>query len=163
MRSPRESQSPRSFRALVSMVPARIAGFLALILAAGCTEPDRETPREAYQPSSTQEEGAPGRAKPPLQSLASLETRLQETRAIGVWTRNTLVNQVHELRDRFREREKQEPVEIARDRMRPPYELLIFKVLSLLQDTDSPLARAIVDSREAIWSALADPDKPESP
>jgi hypothetical protein len=144
------------------MVPARIAAFLVLIAAAGCTEPDRGTPREAPQPAATQEEGA-GRAKPPLQSLASLETQLQETRAIGVLTRTTLVNQVRDLRNRFRERYKQEPAEIARDRMRPPYELLIFKVLSLLQDIDSPLARAVVDSREAIWSALADPDKPESP
>ncbi len=163
MRPLRENHSPRSFQLLVPMAPARIAGFLVFILVAGCTEPDRETPREASQPASTQGEAAPGRAKPPLQNLASLETRLRETRAIGPLTRTTLVNQVHDLRNRFRERDKQEQADIARDRMRPPYELLIFKVLSLLQDTDSPLARAVVDSRDAIWSALVDPDKPGSP
>ena len=32
-------------------------------------------------------------------------------------------------------------------------------VLSLLQDSDPPLARDIVTSREAIWSLLADPAK----
>jgi len=36
------------------------------------------------------------------------------------------------------------------------YDLLIMKVLSLLQDADQPLASAIVASREAIWALLSD-------
>ena len=36
---------------------------------------------------------------------------------------------------------------------------VLLKVLALLQDTDPPLAAAIVASREAIWGILADPDK----
>jgi hypothetical protein len=35
----------------------------------------------------------------------------------------------------------------------------MMKVLSLLQDSDPPLARDIVTSREAIWGLLADPVK----
>jgi len=35
-------------------------------------------------------------------------------------------------------------------------DLLIMKVLSLLQDTDQMLASAIVSSREAIWVLLSD-------
>jgi hypothetical protein len=35
--------------------------------------------------------------------------------------------------------------------------LLIMKILSLLQDEAPALASAIVSSREAIWSLLADP------
>ena len=43
--------------------------------------------------------------------------------------------------------------------LRQSYDLLIMKVLSLLQDSDPVLARDIVTSREAIWSLLADPAK----
>lgn len=43
--------------------------------------------------------------------------------------------------------------------LRQRYDLLLLKVLSLLQDSDPPLAAAIAASREAIWSILADPDK----
>jgi hypothetical protein len=41
----------------------------------------------------------------------------------------------------------------------PGPDLLMMKVLSLLQDEDQALASAIVSSREAIWSVLADPKK----
>ena len=37
--------------------------------------------------------------------------------------------------------------------------MLLFKVLSLLQDSDPPLARDIVKSRAAIWDILEDPKK----
>jgi len=43
--------------------------------------------------------------------------------------------------------------------LRRSYDLLIMKVLSLLQDDDRQLASAIVSSREAIWGLLADPKK----
>ena len=45
------------------------------------------------------------------------------------------------------------------DSLRQPYNMLILKVLSLLQDSDPALARTISASREAIWSILADPEK----
>ena len=41
--------------------------------------------------------------------------------------------------------------------LRRSYDLLMMKVLSLLQDEDCELASAIVSSREAIWALLADP------
>jgi hypothetical protein len=37
--------------------------------------------------------------------------------------------------------------------------MLLLKVLSLLQDSDPPLARDIVKSRAAIWSILENPRK----
>ena len=43
--------------------------------------------------------------------------------------------------------------------LRRPYDLLVLKVLSLLQDSDPALASAIAASREAIWGILADPAK----
>ena len=43
--------------------------------------------------------------------------------------------------------------------LRQPYDMLVLKVLALLQDSDPPLARTIAGSREAIWGILADPEK----
>ena len=43
--------------------------------------------------------------------------------------------------------------------LRPSFDLLVMKVLSLLQDKDAKLAGDIHTSREALWSVLADPAK----
>ena len=96
-------------------------------------------------------------AAPPL-NLPALETRLKETKAIGVFTKITLKNQVDDLLDQFRAY-YQGRVKTTLAELRPPYDRLLLKVLSLLQDDDPELAREIVSSREAIWSILADPAK----
>ena len=43
--------------------------------------------------------------------------------------------------------------------LRQPYDMLVLKVLAVLQDGDPPLAQMISGSREAIWAILADPVK----
>ena len=104
---------------------------------------------------------APSPAKqgtaPPL-DLKSLETRLKETKAIGVFTKLALKNQVDDLLDKFRAF-YQGRLKTTLPELRRPYDMLILKVLALLQDSDPPLAHEIVTSREAIWSILADPAK----
>jgi hypothetical protein len=88
--------------------------------------------------------------------MKSLEQRLRDTRAIGVFTKLSLKNQVDDLRDQFRAYHAGDhgtPLAELRQR----YDLLLMKVLTLLQDGDPPLAAAIFTSREAIWSVLADP------
>jgi hypothetical protein len=101
----------------------------------------------------------PGKpAAPPSLDLESLEKRLKETNAIGVLTKLTLKNQVDDLVERFKAyyagRARTTLAEL-----RQPYDLLILKVLSLLQDGDPSLASAIRSSREAIWGILSDPAK----
>jgi hypothetical protein len=91
---------------------------------------------------------------PPL-DLASLETRLKETNAIGVLTKITLKNQVDDLLDQFRNF-YQGKLKTTLAELRQPYDLLVLKVLSLLQDGDPALASAIAASREAIWGVLSD-------
>lgn len=96
-------------------------------------------------------------ATPPL-DLKSLETRLRETRAIGVFTKISLKNQVDDLLNQFRAyHQRHSTTTLAA--LRQSYNLLMLKVLALLQDSDPSLARDIVTSREAIWSILADPKK----
>jgi hypothetical protein len=41
--------------------------------------------------------------------------------------------------------------------LRQRYEQLLLNVVTLLQDSDEPLAKAVASSREAIWGVLADP------
>lgn len=104
---------------------------------------------------------APEAAKPkapPALDLTSLETRLKETKAIGVLTKIALKNQVDDLLDQFRAFYKGVAKTTLAD-LRQPYDLLLLKVLSLLQDSDPALAAAIVGSREAIWGILADREK----
>jgi hypothetical protein len=96
-------------------------------------------------------------AAPPL-DLASLERRLKDTEAIGFMTKLTLKNQVDELLGRF-EAHYDGSSKASLTELRQPFDLLIIKVLSLLQDRDAALAGAISTSREAMWGILSDPAK----
>ena len=93
---------------------------------------------------------------PPTLNLSDLEQRLRDTRAIGVFTKLSLKNQVDDLLTEFRSL-YQGPNKHPTATLRQHYDLLLLKVLSLLQDSDPPLAAAISSSREAIWGILADP------
>ena len=103
---------------------------------------------------------APVAAKPPPPALdlVALEQRLKSTDAIGVLTKLSLKNQVDDLVARFKSfHEGRRPPTLTE--LRPSFELLLMKVLSLLQDRDERLARDIDASREALWSVLADREK----
>ena len=119
--------------------------------------------KAAESPASTQPAprkggAAPAAAKPPAMDLTLLEKRLKETPAIGVFTKLTLKNQVDDLLTQFKAY-YQGRAKTTLAQLRQPYDQLILKVLSLLQDSDPPLARAIAESREAIWGILSDPEK----
>jgi hypothetical protein len=164
---------------------ARILGFLCVIATVGCSALHAPPPPVATTPPSSKEVAAPISPKPaapiaakpavpiaakpaapiapqpaapaPL-DLTSLERQLKETKAIGVMTKIAIKNQVDDLLDQFRAyyegRQKTTLAELRR-----PYELLVLKLLSLVQDADPALAKAIHDSREAIWGILADRSK----
>ncbi len=90
--------------------------------------------------------------------LATLEQRLRDTHAIGVLTKLSLKNQVDDLLDQFRSFYRGEG-KTTLPELRQRYNLLLLKVLSLLQDADAPLAAMISSSQEAIWGILADREK----
>ena len=97
------------------------------------------------------------KASPPF-DLTALEQRLQETQAIGVLAKIALRNQVDDLLSDFRGFHNGK-VKTTLAELRRPYDLLVFKLLLLLQDSDPSLAAAVVGSREAIWGILSDPAK----
>jgi hypothetical protein len=96
-------------------------------------------------------------AAPPL-DLTALKQRLRDTSAIGVFTKLALKNQVDDLLDKFRGFYRGQ-VKITLPELRQAYELLVQKVLALIQDSDPSLAKEILASRETIWGLLADPQK----
>jgi hypothetical protein len=90
--------------------------------------------------------------------LASLEQRLRDTRAIGVFTKLSLKNQVDDLLTQFKSfHHGQTPPTLTQ--LRQKFELLLIKVVTLLQDGDAALASEVSSSREALWSILSDPQK----
>jgi hypothetical protein len=94
---------------------------------------------------------------PPL-DVAALKARLRDTDAIGVFTKLALGNQVDDLLKQFRQHHQSgDKAGVAS--LREPYNILVLKVLALVQDGDPSLARTISASREAIWAILADPEK----
>ncbi len=112
--------------------------------------PTRQTTGKVTPPAAA----APA-ATTPL-DLDLLEQRLRATRSIGFFTKVTLKNQIDDLLDLFRDY-YQGKVKVTMKDLRRRFDLLMMKVLSLLQDEDQELASAIVASREAIWALLADP------
>ena len=117
----------------------------------------REPVVAARKPEAAPPVAAKPEAPPPL-DLKSLEQRLKETNAIGVMTKLSLKNQVDDLLEQFRDY-YQGRLKTTLAELRRPYELLLMKALSLLQDGDPALAKAIYASREAIWAILSDRDK----
>lgn len=106
-----------------------------------------EIATDAHKPSS-----------PPSLDLPALEKRLRETKAIGVFTKITLKNQVDDLVNQFRDYHGNRGKSTLAE-LRQRFDMLLLKLLTLLQDDDPTLARTIVMSREAIWSILIDPGK----
>jgi hypothetical protein len=120
---------------------------------AGGKSPAKAAAPPAAKAPAPRKDATVAKAPAPL-DLTSLETRLKETNAIGVLTKIALKNQVDDLLDQFRAFYKGAVKTTLAD-LRQPYDLLLLKVLALLQDTDPALAAAIAASREAIWGILA--------
>jgi hypothetical protein len=164
--SPTSSSAPAA-AATAALAPATAespAAKAATPAGAGAAKPQvaasGKPPSVPAAEAATAAKTPAGAVKPATAALdlPALEQRLRDTHAIGVFTKLSLKNQVDDLLGEFRA--------FHGGRSRPPltdlrqhYDLLLMKVLTLLQDGDPPLASAILASREAIWAMLADPEK----
>ena len=125
------------------------------------TKPQPATPQKqvaSAAPSKQAAASAPPKqaAAAPTLDVAALEARLKQTKAIGLMTKLSLKNKVDDLLDQFRQHHAGKPMPTVAE-LRRSYDLLMMKVLSLLQDRDQQLASDILTSRERIWGLLADP------
>jgi hypothetical protein len=118
--------------------------------------PVKATPKPVA-PAVAASPAAPAPTAAPTLDLNALTARLKATKAIGVFTKISLKNKVDDLMQRFAEHYQGKKPPIAE--LRLSYDLLMMKVLSLLQNDDQALASAVASSREAIWALLADEKK----
>jgi hypothetical protein len=118
----------------------------------------RKPAAAAPAPAPSKPAAAPPERTANTLDLKVLEEQIKGTKAIGVMTKLSLKNQVDDLVEQFRAY-YQGRVKTTLADLRRPYELLLMKVLAVLQDGDPALAKAINASREAIWGILADRDK----
>ena len=155
-------QAPALDTTVVAKVAAPVASDRPANKSKSAANPHASKPLPANVPPAAAKTQAPAAAPPPpakpTLNLADLEQRLRDTRAIGVFTKLSLKNQVDDLLSEFRSY-YQGPNKHPTPALRQHYDLLLLKVLSLLQNADPPLAEAVASSREAIWGILADPEK----
>ncbi len=140
--------------------PPVAAAPAALAPPAVASTPPVIAPPPAPAPKTVSKAPAPPPVKaaaPPTLDLVSLEIRLRATGAIGVFTKLSLKNQVSDLVNQFKTFHHGGAPPLTT--LRQEYDLLLLKVLSLLQDNDAALARAVSASRESIWGILVDPAK----
>ncbi len=120
------------------------------------------SPKPAASPGAAPTGAAPpAPVAPQTLDVNALIEQLKATKAIGFLTKISLKNKVDDLMDHFSEY-YQGKGKMTKTELRQSYDLLIMKVLSLLQDTDPTLASTIVSSREAIWGMLSDQKKFEA-
>ena len=96
------------------------------------------------------------KAAPPPLDVAALKARLKDTDGIGVLAKLALKNQMDDLLKQLR---AAHAGKASATPLRPLYDTLIAKAVSVLHDGDPGLAGTIAQSREAIWDLLADPVK----
>jgi outer membrane biosynthesis protein TonB len=165
---PQENAEPPAPAAPQRAEPSRAPPTSAPTPKAAPTHPAKPNARSSVKPapgSKVSSETGTTSATPNAKTAAvqpldlnRLRQELKATRAIGLLSKLTLKNQMDDLLDRFRRYHRGETTSTMTD-LRRSYDLLVMKLLSLVQDKDQKLASDIVSSREAIWGLLSDPTK----
>ena len=88
--------------------------------------------------------------------VKELVARVQATKAIGFFTKLSLKNQIDDLLGKFRCYHGK-TCDTSLATLNEEFNLLLMKVLSLLQDDDPDLFRALAGGREFLWKNLTDP------
>jgi hypothetical protein len=120
---------------------------------------DRGEPPPAPEPP---EAGAPGPSQEPPAAttvdLHQLQERLRDTDAIGFFTKLKLKNELDDLVDAMRAHfaGADNP---SLEQLRERYDLLLMKVLAVLDEGDPALSRDLSASRDRLWDLLADPQR----
>ena len=100
-------------------------------------------------------EAAPETAKKEF-DIKELVARLRATKAIGFFTKLALKNQIDDLLGKLRCYHAG-TCDAPLPTLREEFNLLLMKVLSLLQDHDADLFRTLAGARENLWTKLTDP------
>ncbi|WP_231368582.1 hypothetical protein [Mariprofundus ferrooxydans] len=82
-----------------------------------------------------------------------LEDRLKNTRAIGIFTKLAIRNDIMDLVDEIRAYRKQARLQSRLKEIRSSFDGLILKIMALLED-DPALSRDLYTNRELLWNSL---------
>ena len=161
--APAKPAAPASPEEPAASAPTKPAATKPAPPSTAATKPATPAPTKPSPPPAAPTTAKPGTPPPatasnPTLDLTALKEQLKSTKAIGIMTKLSLKNQVDDLLDGFREHYAGKG-KGTMAQLRQSYDMLMMKVLSLLQDKDQKLASDIVASREAIWALLADPKK----
>jgi Mrp family chromosome partitioning ATPase len=88
--------------------------------------------------------------------LATLEERLVDTDAIGFFTKLELKSQLDDLTTKFKAFHEAGSKEELPE-LREEFDLLLLKLLTLLQDEDPSLHHEVATARPEIWRTFSDP------
>ncbi|MFT5768369.1 MAG: hypothetical protein ACI9H8_000326 [Lysobacterales bacterium] len=114
-----------------------------------------ETPETEEPPPENSPVLIPATAEPTL-DMETLETGLRKTKAIGLFTKLELKSQVEDLLDELEDYHNAKST-YSLVQLEEHFNLLVMKLMILLQDDDPQLHRQIVQARPALWTTLADP------
>ena len=136
-----------------------------LVIAEAIRTPDEvpvEVPEKVLDSESTIEHTKKNEDPPPVAAkkeppmyVEALEARLRATKAIGLFTKLALKNQIDDLMKQFGEYH-QGVKKISINSLRQSYDMLVLKMLAVIQDGYPSLANMILSSRAAIWKILSD-------
>ena len=108
------------------------------------------------EPPARKEPAATPAPATAIMDLDGLETRLRKTKAIGLFTKLELKSQVNELLDDV-ENYHEAKSSLSLGQLEEHFNLLVMKLLVLLENEDPQLHREIARARPVLWTALADP------
>ena len=112
-------------------------------------------PAPVEEPLAAEE---PAAEPAPTLDLDTLETRLRKTKAIGLFTKLELKNQVGELLEEVTAYHANRS-DLELEQLEEHFDLLMMKLLLLLQDDDPELHHDIADARPFLWDTLSNPQK----
>ena len=90
--------------------------------------------------------------------LDALTERLRKTDAFGLFTKLELKSQVEDLLEEVEDyHESRNSLTISQ--LKEHFNMLVMKLLVLLENDDPDLHREIAQARPALWTTLADPNQ----
>ena len=118
-------------------------------------QPVAQAPKQAVAKPERKAEESQAKAEPAAEqvSVDSLKERLKNTKAIGVFTKLAIRNDIVDLVDEINRYRQQSKLQEKLQDLRSNFDGLLLKIIALLEE-DPDLSEALYVGRESIWKSL---------